>query len=500
MWSRIFLAILTLCCAIPLSAADWMRAESEHYVVHAKMDEDELRTLVQLMEDFDRLLQILLPGQTRLGGKAEYLITKNKFKVGRMAELNVLGTGVQSPEMVGAFVTYNPSVAPVFRHDALFYSQTSIYLTHSFFRPNPPWVRAGVPGVLATTYVAEDGAFVIGAPDIRRPIEGLMNSAALDRLLSTEVTPDKDPYYSRFFRLSRDTARALLIDTQHAGMLKTYLTAYATGSDMAQAGPLLGETGLLALQIDRFRQLRKPVLRQVMLSPAPAAGITMRAMAEDEVAVIELRYERVREFEIERTAKRLKKVTEQYPDSALVWYEYAAAEYARLRKAELGGAPFRGFGFSNGHIIVASNRYSDAAAWDAVNRALALRPDYPDAIRLRAEILMARLIKSGDIEDKQSWDAVRASLAPIATDPAREPLAAALYFQTFIEQNETPPDEVIDQLGRAFIANPGISELRYVYAVALARSGQKDIAKMLLTSMLNDPKYREAAQRALDDG
>lgn len=41
-------------------------------------------------------------------------------------------------------------------------------------------------------------------------------------------------------------------------------------------------------------------------------------------------------------------------------------------------------------------------------------------------------------------------------------------------------------------------DLRYAYAVALSRLGRVDEARSLLTSLLNSPRFAEAAARALD--
>ena len=222
-------------------------------------------------------------------------------------------------------------------------------------------------------------------------------------------------------------------------------------------------------------------------------------MREDEIALIVTRFERLRKDGYEDAARKLEKTTEKMPDSALVWAEFAAAEFARVRAADFGGGQvFRGFGFSNGEIIVAANPYSDAKAWRAANRALALDPDLAQARELKAEILMSRLVRLDDLDDAESFETIRNLLAQLAADAERHPLAAALYHQSYIEQGIAPPPEAVEQLGRAFVANPGVEEFRYAYAVTLARAGHRDVAERLLTSMLNHPEFREAAERALE--
>jgi hypothetical protein len=149
---------------------------------------------------------------------------------------------------------------------------------------------------------------------------------------------------------------------------------------------------------------------------------------------------------------------------------------------------------------VTANPHPDAEAWRAVNQALAIDPAHAQAQRLKAEIMLARLVRAGELADPQDYDAVRAILAPLAREPERHPLAATLYYQSYIEQGRDPPDMATAQLGRAFIANAGVSDFRYAYATALSRAGKADVARGLLTSMLNHPEFAEAARRALEAG
>lgn len=100
--------------------------------------------------------------------------------------------------------------------------------------------------------------------------------------------------------------------------------------------------------------------------------------------------------------------------------------------------------------------------------------------------------------DAEDFDEVRQMLAPLAQEPDRHPLAAALYHQSYIEQGREPPQAALDQLGRASMANAGVGDIRYAYATALSRRGEKDLARGLLISMLNDPAFEAAALRALE--
>jgi hypothetical protein len=150
----------------------------------------------------------------------------------------------------------------------------------------------------------------------------------------------------------------------------------------------------------------------VQIEPEMIAKVALRRMTRDEVALVELRIERMLETRLRPTAVALRRLTGRFPASAPVFYEYAAAEYARVQHSDFGGRPvFRGFGFSNGELIVMANPYSDAEAWRAVNRALAIDPAHRQAQRLKAEIMLSRLVRAGELAGADEYDAVRALLA-----------------------------------------------------------------------------------------
>lgn len=500
MVARLFLFVTALfAAAAPLHAADWLRAESEHYVVHADLDEAELRALVQRMEDFTKLLENRLPGSTRLARKPQIFLEQDRRTIARVAGRNMAGRSFQNPEISGSYSTYDSAADPMVRDHSIQFALASLYGDNAFIRPNPPWVRVGFPLTFATVFRTEEGAFVIGAPDTRQGKPASLPQARLEWLLGTPSIPQSDGDYGRYYDASGAAARALLTDPQHSGLLEAYIDAFAEGRNMDEAAPLLGDPAELAEAINAFQFQRRPVLTQVTLTGLAPASITVRPMTDAEIDLVQPRMQRAISTDLKDIASRLERLTGRHPDSAQVWYEYAAAEFARVRDADFGGEPvFRGFGFSSGELIVSANPYSDATAWAAVNRALELDPALAEAIVLKAEIQLSRLARAPEPAGMDEYSAVRDALAPLAADPEVHPLAAAVVHQSWIEQGETAPADAVEALGRAFVANAGVEEFRYAYAVALARAGQRDVARRLLTSMLNHPKFRDAAQRALE--
>ncbi|WP_086608988.1 hypothetical protein [Erythrobacter donghaensis] len=497
---RLTVLLIALCLALPASAAEWLRAESEHYVVHAQMNEADLGALVQYLEDFGEVLDIVLPGETTPGRKLELYLAANASEVSRVTNLKLSGVGAGGAEVPVAYVAYDYGREPKRRAGDLLFYLGGYHLSHKFFRPHPVWVRFGFSDFFRTTWRDENGDFILGEPP--PAIERRRNIAVPDlrMALAARTSPDDQAAFDRFYQTSAAMVAPLLIEPEQRGVLARYLDAYVSGAPMEVAGETLGDPEALAKVISRRKSARTVPMRRVTLPARAPAAVSITPMSADAAALVEVRIERLLDERREAVSGKLATLTGQFPDSAPVWYEYAAAEFARVQAADFGGLPLmRGFGFANGELIVTANRYSDAEAWRAVNQALALDADHAQARRLKAEIMLGRLVRAGEEPAPDEWDAVRALLEPLAADPQAHPLAAALSYQSWIEQGLTPPDTALDRLGRAFVANAGVADFRYAYAVALARAGKGDVARMLLTSMLNHPEFAEAATRALEE-
>src|SRR5512147_1341712 len=136
MVSRLFL-LLALCLglSVPADANSWLRAESEHYIVHAQMEEGELRALMQTIEDFDRVLNGLLPGETWHGRKPEFFLTPNPRRIARVVDFGATAVCENHAELPVAYALYVPDAAGQPDPGEIFYCLTQFHLGNAFFRP-----------------------------------------------------------------------------------------------------------------------------------------------------------------------------------------------------------------------------------------------------------------------------------------------------------------------------------------------------------------------------
>lgn len=329
------LLLMALCFGLPALApaqaqkrdAGWLRAESDHYIVHARLPEAELRALMQTIEDFDRVLNGLMPGETWPGRKPEFTLTADPRRIARVVDFGASAVCENNAELPVAYAFYGPDFRGVPDPGEIFYCLSQFHLDNGFFRPKPMWVTAGVSHFFATANRNDEGIFVIGTPRRLKPPPGI-TPKALAETLAVRFRHRKEDDYARFLELSRALASPLLLEAQYAGMLERYVDAYAGGRSMEDAAGELGSLDTLAKELGG-RRIVAPV-RRVKVAPPAVTRITVRPMRADEIALIDLRFERLLETRLKSTAKALRNLTARHPDSALVWYEFAAAEYARV--------------------------------------------------------------------------------------------------------------------------------------------------------------------------
>ena len=490
-------ALLATIFAAQPASAEWLRAETQNFVIHADLGEEELREVALHMEEFDRLLQRQMPAQLRPGRKFEMWLDRGSSRISRLFGFRIFSAARNWQDLAGAFAQYDPGESDLHRFYPLYAAYASYYQSNGYVRISPYWLRYGMP-IFFSTAVVRDGNFILGRPDQRRPMKGRMTPGRIEEILTVREDPESFEARSQAKFTSGVFTNLLLSDPANDVIVRRYLTMYNSGSTHEEAMAAFGDLSELA-KVMRRKMDKDAMLRAVPIDPDAPKDILIEPMGEDEIALVVPRFRRLEDDDRQGVARELRELAERFPDSAETWYQYAAAEFALTKglKRE-DGLAFGGLGFADNFVVIKAWHYPDKAAWDAVNRALALDPGHPHARRLKAEIMLERVLDDGDVEDPSQFEDVRALLAPLVARPKEFPYAAVLNYQTYIEQGLAAPQEAFDAFGRAFLGSAGVGSFRYAYAAELVRRGEDKIARRLLESMLNEPRLQEAAQRALD--
>ena len=503
MTGRAFLSILLAAISILLApaqaaAADWLQAETQNFVIQADLPESELRDLALRMEQFDRLMRAQVRGPLRPGRKHHLYLDSGIGRISDVAGKRVNSITRTWPEMAASFAQYDPRQSAFGRDTSLFFAHAAYHQTNAYVRTVPHWLNEGLPLFFSTAY-RSDGHFILGVPDTDWRMDSPMSETRIRTILTTLSAPRDYGEWSKLQDANAVFTNLLMTDKNSDAAIGAYLRSFNSGAPLEEAMEAFGDLRVLARDM-RNRMTRKPELRQVPLDPHAPAEVFVRAMGEDEIALLVPRLKRLEDDRRESVARDLEKLAERFPDSAEAWYEHAAAEFALHKGRKKEDVPlFDGLGFPGEEtvIVVTAWRYSDEKAWAAVNRALAINPGHPNARRLKAQILLSRMQNAGEMDDASQFARVRKLLAPMVARAEEFPYAAVFNYQTYIEQGIEAPQDAFDAFGRAFLGSAGVRDFRYAYAAELVRRGEETIARRLLESMLNDPAYREAAERAL---
>lgn len=471
-----------------VAEANWLRAETESFIIYSDGNEKSLREFAQTLQRFDKTLRVL----TNVAFEGEenklpiYLLPTGK-DVAKLATGSRGGSisGFYMPARDGSFalshrekndgVTGTPAAQQVLFHEYAHHFMKR-YVTAAF----PAWFIEGFAEYYSTTDFNKEGKAEIGRPVYRRAY-GLLEMPKIpaEKLLFERPSAMRnsgqiDVYYGRAWILTH----MLYHNPARGGQLGNYIRAINNGTDPKQAATdAFGDLGELDRDLNRYIN-GKLSYRNSRDTIPPVTDIRITALSTIEDALMPLRLERMAASgDTERRTKArddLGKLAALHGGEAEVQYEFAAAEWAMGRETR-----------------------DLAAVKAALDKALAAKADH-----VRANVLLGRL-KLHQLDDAGEDDAAawREARRPIQlanrTDP-NDPVPLYAYFRSFLSEGKRPPDIAIKALERAFVLAPENIELRVSYAFALANQGNFDAAVKLAQSVAFDPHDMGRGESLLD--
>lgn len=483
-----FLLILVLPGA---ADAQWVEAESNHFVVYSKSSEDEARQFVTELERFDQAVRSLR------GIKSPPVNPANRVTVFVLDNTNAIaslagGRGVAGffiPRGSGAvaFVPQRRSVnrgsvasrrnvgeleaQQVLFHEYAHYLMFSAYPNAAF----PGWYVEGFAEFHATAEMPEDGSVVFGAvPQYRGYGLQSGNHFPLNRLLAGERPTDglaQDALYGRgwalvhFFQFNRDRADGL----------NQYLTAINSGKSAKEAMSAFGDIGDLNSAIERHIQARSHGAMQVGADALALGEITVRSLSPGESALMATKI---------RSKRGVTK-------------DDAKDVYASARRA--GDFPKD----AQAQIIIAeaaydAGEYRDAEA--AADNAIAVDPKAIDGWIYKA---MAQMAVARDASDKspETWAKIRKTIGGANRLNPNDPEPLALYYRSFTQSGTAPTDLAKDGMIKAFELAPYDPDFRLTASYVLLEDNNVPMAKRLLLPIAFDAHRRpqtKLAQSAIE--
>ncbi|MEL1249867.1 hypothetical protein [Aurantiacibacter gilvus] len=350
-------ALITLAVAPAAQAADWFRAETEHFIVYAEDDESATREFAQDLERLDEVLR-LFTGISADDGSLPASAKVTVFRFGETRDMSALAAGRRNTGIGGFFIgRANGSVAfvPVRQNrrrgrsvrealdedlqldprGILFHEYVHYFMFQHADAPYPLWYSEGFAELFATLEF-EDDYFVIGEMPTARSFSLATLPIDLERTFdppARRTREDTGYTYAHGWLI----ASHLNLNPERRGQMTEYMVAIGQGaSPMEAARRAFGDLDVLRDELEEFRQGRARLLRVPYAVDADPA-VEIHRLADDEAARMNLMIRSNRgvdEDEAQRLVSEARSLVAEYPQSEAVLLAATEAEFDARNYAE----------------------------------------------------------------------------------------------------------------------------------------------------------------------
>ncbi|WAC59835.1 tetratricopeptide repeat protein [Brevundimonas sp. SL130] len=467
-------ALATLALSATAARAEWLKAESERFIVYSEGNERSLRDYVQKLETFDRVMRYRsgFPMSEAPARKLPiYLVNSRSglLRVHLATAKHVVGTYFPTSEDIFAVAIRGEN------DEVLLHEYVHHFMLGSMPAAYPGWFVEGFAEYYMTADI-DGGRIQVGGYSENRaywlvngdwiPLEMLLRSRPGDITRSSY----RETYYPVAWLLTH----WFFSDPARLQQLGAYLTAVSEGADPVEAmetatGMTMGE---LRSALRRYLNQRSLVVR-VITGDFPPAEMTVTRLprSANDLLLINQRL----------------KIGVEDEDRAALGQEVASIA------ARHGDDPLALL--AAGH---AGMHFGDRPAGErALQRLIELEPDNVEALQFLAQ---ERLRQARDVEEP----AERIALKRQARDYLSQAYAAAENdYRTLMLVGELrsgepsyPNENDLLTLGLAFDRAPQLAEVRLAYASALIATEDKETALALLAPLANNPHGGGAADYA----
>ncbi len=471
---------LAACLSVP-AQAEWLRAESDHFIIYADDKVKDVEKFSQMLERYHSAMALLLPREVPKPSPSARLTI---FVVGSAREISKLAgssrvAGFYTPRASGSFA-FVPDVSASTREldfsmIVLLHEYTHHYLISSTVFAWPKWVDEGAAEFFASAQFPSDGGVKIGLPAMHRSYElSVIDDVPIRELLAPDDFSARNPErYDAFYGRAWTLYHFLTFSQERKGQLSAYLRAISAGAgSLEAANAVFGDLDRLDRELDSYlRQSRMTSLNLPAdwIKPGPTTITTLSA-GMNAVLPLKIRSKRgVDEEEALAILPEIRAVAERFPDDPGVLEALAEAEY---------------------------DAGNDEQAIAAADRALALDASAKNAL-VQKGYAMFRLAEAADREAID--EAFSAAMKPFQALNALEtdhPLPLIYYYRSFSYRGESAPELARHALERASQLAPFDQGLSLEVAHMLAYEGKIGLARVYLERLAADPHRGGPSQLA----
>ena len=469
-------AVLSILAAISAGVApahaDWLKAESERFIVYSDGGEGKLREFVQELETFDRFLRLRMGldvNETPPRKLPIYLVASRRGLTQVRPDLpeNVAGFYMATDEDIFGIALRDQTV------NTLKHEYAHHFMMQNFSYPYPGWFVEGFAEYFATVEI-EKSRILVGKYNENRaywlqaaswmPMAELLSKRPLQRARNRET------YYPLAWLLTH----WFLGDPERQKALDAYLRDVGAGGDPVEA--MQRATGLdpteLSRTLRRYMNGRIPYQAVMVTYPPVPIMVTTLPRSADDLLLLNQRLKiGVPADKRAATAEEVRRAAVRHPDAPLA--------LLALGHAEL--------------------HFGDPAAAEApLQRLLTLEPNNVEALQY---LVRARLKAVEDAETPEETDRLKGEARSLLHRAYRADNANYATLLLIAENRSGgegyPNDNDVTVLEQAFALAPQLGQARLNLAHVLMIRDRNAEAVTLLEPLVNDPHRPSAGARAL---
>jgi tetratricopeptide (TPR) repeat protein len=486
---RILFIVGAILLYTPLSFADWLEANSEHFVIYADDSERDLRTFSEKLERYHKAMTVLFPSSRGAPSPSNrvtiYVVGSDRQVRQLLGDDSPLASsfvqGFYTPR-AGGSVAFTPPVNSKRMGEA---SQSEMVLMHEyahhFMYENlgfmvPPWFTEGFAEYFANASFKSNGDIVLGNAANSRAHEFSQSDVrqiSIEELLDSETYAAKrrSTRYDNFYVRSWSLFHYLYSNAEGKNKLTDYIGRLNNGeSELDAARAAFGDLDALDRELKQY--LRGRIMAwQIPSSQLEIAPVTIRALNEAEADSIGVRMRSRRGVSPEQAAEVVvdaRELAVKYPDESEVQAMLAEAEF---------------------------DAGNDEAAIAAADRALSLNPNHINAL-IQKGYALARI--AGETQNPNDWAKVRSHFLAVNKIEVDHPIPLLYFFLSYLNQGMEPTQNAVDGLEWALQLAPYDSQLRMITARAqVAQKHYQDAIQTLSVLAFNPHNDDNGAALAL---
>lgn len=454
-------ALALMLLAVSPARADWLRAESERFVIYSDGDERNLRAYVQKLETFDRVLRLFMGLPMEQAPPRKFPI----YLIGQQRDLaRVLPSAIQN--QAGVYITVEQdifAVATRSRNDdsTLLHEYAHHFMFQNFNFPYPAWFVEGFAEYYAASTI-EPGRVEVGLYNENR-VAWLQNGQWMrmeDVLAGRARNARGDRFNETYYPLAWLLTHWFMGDVERRAAMQRYLADVGSGGDPVEA--LERHTGLTPIALrDALRAYMRGRIPYSRVShPFPTAPVAIERLPRSANDLLLIN----QQLKLERGS-----------DDGLI-------EQVRQLAARHPGDPFAQLVLGRGEILLGDPQQGETV----LNALLDQQPDNVEALQLLA---LSRM--KGASEHPEGYDVAMGQMRGFL-QRAYEADDANYYTFLLIAQNRIgepgyPNENDLAAWELTYIIAPQLGQARFGLAQALMAHDRNAEAIALLEPLANDP-------------